>query len=342
MVEERLWAFTVSPARTANNAGAPVGGALGTTPDLSTALSGALGRPRQDQWTEVAFTVSEIRDATGSRRSSPTRDLAMAAVFGDASAANEAAAGLAHRLSAAMDHRSLPHLLVISTIVDGDLGTMALWAFPPDDAFRFEATTHPTIELLRNVFSLTSRLRKAARFSGQPHDQSFLRGEVLDFQTGRVSIDLANYWVGSFLDCVLAVTPVVGTELLAQSIRKLNEGLSSPEDRRQLAVAVLALQQSPKPSWTLDEVADTLLSPELGDRLRARSSRPTMNGARFKLDNETFERLVSIRTFELESGVIVSSPIGEVGESVRVSGNKLECEGTIVGERLRGRRGRAA
>jgi hypothetical protein len=347
MADFSIWAYAVSPTRHAEGiAGTvlptPAGGPVAANPELVNALNSATARAHDEDWTQIAFRVSPLGTGATTHRSNQTRDLALAVVFAEPREADLGSVGLARRLGEAMDNRSQPHLLVIAAKREDALGEIEMWAFPRDDAFRFQAATQARIELLADVFSRTSRLRKAARFSGEAIDQSFLRGNALDFQTGRVTIDIADYWVGAFLDCTLAVTPVAGTELLADAIRELNRELVVNEDREQLSVAALALRQSPQPSWTLQEVADRLLSPALGQRLLGHSKRPEMNGARFELDHETFDRLIATRVFTLSSGVLVSSPIEQVNESVLVEGDQLRCQGTIVSERMGKRRGRAA
>jgi hypothetical protein len=345
----RVWAFSVRPARTATTPQLPIGGVVAQSADLLAAISRAADRTSPGNWTDIVFRVGTIDDERGRRRSSETRDALMDLAFNDASTGVAAALSLATRLGRAMDNRSQSHLLVLAGWVAASQGSVTVWAFPRDDAFRFNASERPTVELLENVFSQTSSLRKAARFSGEAHDASFISGQALDFQTGRTSIDVANYWIGRFLDCVLAVTPVAGTELAAGAIRKLNEGLTDPEERQQLNIAVLALRHSQRPTWTLDEIAETLLPPALGERLIASSDRPEMNQARFSLESRTFDRLLATRVFSLESGVVVSSPLGQVGAAndpdkpVVLDGDQLRVAGTIVEDRLRaGRSGRAA
>ncbi len=346
---ERVWAYAVRPG--AGDAGHDlgiVGGPIDESARLRAALEIAAERARQGDWTDVVFKVEWIEDDNGRRRSCRTRDELMRLAFGITRAQDAAAAYLAARLSAAMDGRSQPHLLVVVGGIDGATadGRATLWTFPRDDALRFDPSTHPTVEILENVFSQTSRLRKAAKFTGQPHDGSFLDGQVLDFQTGRNSIDVANYWVDRFLECSLAVTSIQGTENVAAAIRKVNALLVAPADREQLNIAVLALRNSPRPSWTLDEIADTFLSEELGARVREASD-PAMTNARFEINRASYDRLLTTRVFSLESGVVVSSPLAEVGtpdqpRAVVVEGDQLSCRGTIVKERLSGRRGHAA
>jgi hypothetical protein len=346
VAEQRVWAYAVRPGTgEPGSEAATVGGQIVESARLRAALDVAANRARPADWTDVVFRVDSIDDGGGRRRTSRTRDEVMRLAFGDAAEQDAACQYLAARLSAAMDGRSQPHLLVLVGNVDdnGADGTATFWTFPRDDALRFNVTARPTVEILENVFSQTSRLRKAARFAGQQHEGSFIEGQVLDFQTGRNSIDVANYWVERFLDCTLAVTSIQGTENLATAIRKVNESLDAPEDRERLNIAVLALRNSPRPSWTVDEIADTFLPHDLAAKLRDASA-DTMTNARFDINHDSYDRLLRTRVFSLESGVVVSSPIGQVGTpdepaAVVVAGSQLTCQGTIVKERLSGRNG---
>ena len=347
MTDRRIWAFAVLPARmlAAEDVTAPRGGRVPTSDDLRAALQAAIERTREGAWTSVKFRVDQIDDAFGRRRSSESRDAFLALAFGNDATADEAAQGLALRLATAMDRRSPTNLLVFGADVEGGLASVRVWTFPQDDAFRFNEAVAPTIELLADVFSRTSSLRKAARFDGENHDGSFIGGDALDFQTGSNSFEVANYWIGRFLGCELGVTPTVGTQLVARAFRKLDEKLADPEERQTLTVAAMALRHSPRTNWTLQDIAEQFFPANLREPLLAASGKPEMNNAPFRLNHELYDTLVATRVFSLESGVIVTSPITEVAtpndpdKSVVVTGNQLRVEGTVAKETLRGRRG---
>ena len=185
MRDNRVWAYAVTPNKNTATPTLAVGGRISNPNALTGALGKAAAQVRAQDWTAVDFDLREIDDERGRRRSNPPRDAMLELAFGDEATSDGAASDLARFLGDAMDQRSQPHLLAVVATHQEDEGAVAIWAFPQDDAFRFNPTKRPTIELLDRVFSRTSRLRKAARFEGQNHDSSFLRGNVVDFQTGR-------------------------------------------------------------------------------------------------------------------------------------------------------------
>lgn len=348
---DRVWAFAVLPARmlAPDDVPVPRGGRVPFSPDLRDALQSAIERTREGAWTSVRFRVDQVTDERGRRRSSASRDAFLSLAFGDDHEADAGAAVLASRLATAMDRRSPTNLLVLgANRVDG-VGSARVWTFPRDDAFRFVQTAQPSIELLADVFSRTSGLRKAARFNGENHDASFIGGDALDFQTGSNTFEVADYWIGRFLDCQLGVTPTAGTQLVARALRALNDQLVDPQERQTLTVAAMALRHSPRTNWTLQDIAEQFLPVDLSDRLLAASAKPEMNQAPFQINHDLFDSLVATRVFSLESGVVVASPLSEVADAddptkaVIVTGSQLRCEGTVARETLRGRRrGRAA
>jgi hypothetical protein len=115
--------------------------------------------------------------------------------------AEAAAAELAARLSQAMENRSPACLFLAAGYRDSaaaPVREVTLWIFPRDDAFRFRSRAH-AIELLSDVFSRTSRLRKLALFDGRNLRTDFLEADVLDFQAGGIG-GVAEFWIERFLE----------------------------------------------------------------------------------------------------------------------------------------------
>jgi hypothetical protein len=216
-----------------------------------------------------------------------------------------------------------------------------LWIFPRDEAFRLRhGSGGPAIEVLTDVFSQTSRLRKAAQFQGRQLRSDFLSGRVLDFQADHASRDVADFWIGRFLECRLGIAGDAGTRLLARTVRKAYEVCDSLEDREILYTAVMAIRRSPRERVSPQDFADRYLSGRARDIFI--NAAPNADGlsSAFDFQRELFDATLQFRIFQLRTGVFVSSPLTEVGESVQITEGqerRLSCEGEIVDERLRTR-----
>jgi len=314
---------------------------------LDAALAGTTRRVRDVDWAEVVFRVQDMVTPDGTpRRSCVARDLVKALAFADEPTADAASLDLARRLSRSMDQRTpLPHLLVMKANVASGSGETRLWAFPQDDAFRFSVTDRPTLELLDQVFSRMSKLRKAAAFAGDDNDSDFLLGRVLDQQAGRQPTEVARYWVDFFLDCDFRMTPAQGTIMLAKALQAAISRQSDPEHRRELGVVAAFIPQAPPRQRSLEDIVEDLVPEHLRQEVLMSSPAPRLNAQPFTLEPTTFRTLVGSLIFQLDGGVIVTSPINLVDRGdgldrpVKVDGSHLTCEGEIVNERYRGARG---
>jgi hypothetical protein len=240
-----------------------------------------------------------------------------------------------------MDRRSYPCLFTVAAAGDTDRRSVTMWTFPQEEAFQFQsASPRPSIELLTDIFSRTSRLRKAAVFEGKNLKTDFIRGKVFDFQTTSVSREVADFWIVRFLHGVLAIHGPTGTRHLARCLRAAYEKTEGIDAKEQIYSSVVAVRQSRRPRWSLQEFADHYLTGEARQAfVRAVPNQETLDSS-FDFDRNTFDATLNFRIFGLNTGVFVSSPLGEVGKSVVLSGTRqktLRCEGTVIEEHLRTR-----
>jgi hypothetical protein len=333
----RVFAYQVEPRRTTGGPiAAPPGGRVPIGTDIEDALAIADKRWRRERRIAVDLRVDPAT------RTNETRDLLIEVGFGTDANALAAATNLATRLSGAMDLRSAPCLCIIA--VEGgehDQRRVTVWTFPRDDAFQFQgATGTASVKLLTDVFSQTSNLRKAALFEGKNRKNDFVSGRVLDFQVNYAGREVADFWIGRFLDAALGISGESGTRMLATSLRKAWETTQDPNEREQLFVAATAIRQSSRTRWSLREFADEYLQGDVKERVvRFAPNQDALNSS-FDFQRQTFDRTVHFRVFRLDSGVYVSSPFDEVGRTVRISGDRekhLTCEGTVVEEKVRTR-----
>lgn len=300
----RVYAYAVEPQRTIDVVRPPLGGAIRLREEIRAALEEALEQTQRESKIQVDFRV----DTT--TRTNETRDLIRRFSFGTTAQAKTAADSLAQRLSGAMDRRSSACL------------------------FKFRGGERgPSIELLKDIFSRTSRLRKAALFEGQDRRTDFLRGSVLDFQAGSVHHEVADFWIVRFLDAQLGIHGPAGTRQLAKCLHKAYEAVESPEEQEQIYSAIVSVRRSPKKRWSLREFAGHYLEGSVKSAFLDSAPNEETLDSTFDFQRDVFDGSLNFRVFGLDSGVYVSAPFGEIGKSVVVSGQKekhLRCEGKII------------
>lgn len=337
----RVYGFTVTPQRTSQEKAEPAGGAFRLTADLRESLDGLFISSKLAQQSMVDFRV-EPRDGSSTRRHA-VRSLILDFGFGTSSKAKSSARSLATRLSDSMDQRSPSLLLILAASKDGSERRMTIWAFPRDEAFQFRnARGGPSIRLLTDIFSRTSRLRKAALFEGQNRRTDFWSGRVLDLQTTGAYGKAADYWIGNFLDCRLGLEEEAGTRILASCLRKTYEAVEDQASRDQLYSAMVAVRTSPKRTWSLKEFANQYLHGNVKQTFLDSAPSSDLMPLSFHFSRDTFESKLNFRVFHLENGVYVSAPFSAVGQNVTVEEGrkrKLRCEGEILDEKMRARHG---
>jgi hypothetical protein len=350
----RLCGYLVEPQRTTADEDfvAPVGGPIDVSAELRTALEAALTAARGGQQsTRISLRV----DPRPEVRTSAIRDAVMRLGFVTRSAqAESTAAELAVRLSQAMDNRSPACLFLAAGYRDTAAALtrdVALWIFPRDDAFRFRAQARKhAIDLLNDAFSRTSRLRKLALFRGRNLRTDFLEADVLDFQAGGIG-GVAEFWIERFLEAGLTITPDAGTRMLADAFRQAAQADLSYDQREQLQATLMAVRNMPARRLSLQQVADEFLDPPLAEPFLAAAPNPDAARSLFRLNRDLFDRTVNYRVFRLDTGVWVSAPLEEVGQSVLLEpaqaagadevsapGERLSVEGNVVQDRLSARR----
>lgn len=331
----RLYAFAVTPARTGEDVPAPTGGVLKVNAEIRAALDEAFVASKLAQESTIDFRMDT------DTRQNDVRDLVMTLAF-ESAKAKAAAQSLANRLAGSMDDRSPNALFVLAISEEADSRRVTLWAFPREDAFQFrDGSKGPTVKLLSDVFSQTSRLRKAALFEGRKLKTDFLSGRVLDLQSRGSFGGGANFWIERFLNCKLGLDGDLGTKMLADCLRKVHQATDDPDEKEQLNTAMVAVRTSPKRRWSVKKFAREYLQGPVRQALI--DSAPNQDAANdvFDFNREVFEKSLNFRVFRLGTEVIVSAPFGEVGQSVQISGQEerwLSCEGPIVEEKVRARR----
>jgi hypothetical protein len=349
----RLYGFAIEPQRLVDDDlfNDPLGGPLPVRDSLRVALDNSLrAAEKSGRMTEVNLKVNQDPKED---RTCPVRDAALAVAFGNANKAAEGALFLGRHLSKAMDDRSPECLFLLAAYSEkgSEKRRVALWIFPQDEAFRFTpGQDENDIELLTEIFSRTSALRKMALFQGKNIATNFLRANVLDFQTGRAD-DVAAFWIRRFLEAGLSITPAAGTKVLADALKRASDAELSPQENQQVHAAALALHTIPQTHWSLEEVANNFLAGKAREVFLSTAENETARTSTFELDREALQRGLSYRNLRLPDNVWISAPIEQVGDGKLVqvestddgasesgTGERVRVEAEVIQDRLGSRR----
>jgi 37-kD nucleoid-associated bacterial protein len=314
----RLYGFGTEPQRLVHpdDFVDPLGGQLPIKATLRNALGRSLrGAEESGNLTRVVLNVDPAPDG---ERSSLVRDAVRGVAFGSTAVARGAALELARQLSRAMDERSLECLLLVAAYKEqgNDERQVAAWIFPQDEAFRFSpgGNTNSDIELLNDIFSRTSGLRKMALFVGKDIESHFLTGQVLDYQQGRAD-EVSDFWIERFLDAKLSITPAAGTKVLAEALRNASKASDlTLIERRQVHAAALAMHVMPQGSISLESVANQFLSGKAKKVFLETAENDETRTSNFQLDHAALQQRLKVRNFGLPDDVWVSAPIDQVGD----------------------------
>jgi len=336
----RLFAFEVSPHRTSGEDPHPVGGQCELSTGLRRLIADSIAVAKFDDGPEVLFQFDG-----GPERRCDMRSAVMDCAFEQVMPAGQGASAIAKRLANSMDDRSDGCLLVICIEAKGTTRRATIWVFPKDTAFQFSMNGDQShIDILKNVFSQSSRLRKAARFEGHNNATGFIDGRIVDYQMTSKNKSVANFWIDRFLQCSLSYTSALGTRSISVAFRTAMDGAIDTAMRTEVAQTIAALRQSKQRRWSAERIANEYLSGEVKDRFLRAMGNEQAQSAVFDLDRSAFDHALNYQVFELETGVFVSSPFNEINKSVTVtrpkSGDgqtKLKCEGTVKTEKVRAR-----
>lgn len=332
----RIHAYQLSPRRTAETPSAVVGGKFPISTAIRNSLDDLFVKSGLATQAEVDFRLGD--GATIGTH--PVRQLLLNFSFGGATTAATASQQLSEKLADSMDYRSPPALLMMTCLENGRQRRTIMWAFPQETGFQFRSNTAGArIRLLKDIFSHSSRLRKAALFEGRNRRSGFVSGRIIDHQALGLSGAGADYWIDKFLECQFALSGVMGTRRLAGYLRAAHDSLSNQTDKDQVFSAILAIRTSPTRNWTYQRVASRFLAGDAQAEFLGRI--PVRERAlAFSFDRDEFEKRLNFRVFETQNGIYISAPFGTVGTTVRLIGQnqrRVQVDDVVVDEKVRSR-----
>jgi hypothetical protein len=329
----RLFAFEIYPQKGIAEPSRPVGGRIVPNDRIKNTLGQIDMDARLDKATSIAFHVQNPKT---DKYQNAMRNRVLDFCFYSAKKSQVASEEMALSLSRAMDNRSKPLLLLVSSFeLANNRRRVVIWAFPKDEAFKFSATKQgATVEFVPDVFSVSSQLRKAAVFEGTKSNDSFWEGRMLDLQSGTTDL-----WIKDFLQSRLSVGGHQGTARMVDTIAEFYKSAIDDESREQVFNAIVAVRTSPVRRMSLARFAKDYLSNDVKVNFLASVASEDRN-VTFDFDRALFETKLGFKLFKMKDDVYVSAPIGLVGTTVKISNSKLSYKGEIVEEKLRSIHGR--
>jgi hypothetical protein len=328
----KLFAYEVFPQKNTTTSTQPEGGKIEITTPLRHFLDQLIRDNKLESQTPITFQVD---DPKTTKRVNLVRDAMMAFVFGAGANVSKNAAKLALRLSEQMDDRSNPFLFLISGFKHGSQGLVVLWAFPKDEGLKFSKTTKGAkVEVIKDIFNISSNLKKAAVFTGDNLPDSFWEGRMVDIQSGRTDL-----WVERFLSCQLSVSGIYGTTLLSEHLTEAYRKAESTTVREELFNAIIGVRTAPVKRTSFLKFANDYLSNDAKSQFLAVVPPEQVNMS-FDFDRETFEQKIGIRVFRMADDVIVAAPLSVIDSTLHVKNNQLDYSGVVDKEYLKaGKRG---
>lgn len=328
MILTRLFAYEVYPQKNVTTPTQPDGGKIEISAPLRHTLSQLISHNRLQSQTPIAFQVADPR---ATQRTNDVRNAILTFAFGAGATTTKNAQYLGLRLSTFMDERSHPFLFLMSCFKDGRTSQVVLWAFPKDEGLKFSKTSKGAkVEVIKDIFNISSNLKKAAMFTGENNANSFWEGRMVDLQSGRTDL-----WVERFLDCQLSVSGIHGTSLLSEYLTKAYKHTDSPTVREELFNAIVGVRTAPVRRTSFLKFANDYLGNDAKSEFLAVVPPDQVNMS-FDFDRATFEQKIGVRVFRMADDVIVAAPLPAIHQTLQIHNDQLEYAGTITNEYLKG------
>jgi hypothetical protein len=328
----RLFAYEVFPQKGVTNPDQPEGGLIQPQPALKTTLASLIKDNRLESQTPISFCVD---DPKAGHRQNAVRNELMKFAFGAGATIGKSAGDLALRLSQVMDDRSNPFLLLLSCFKEKSKARVVIWAFPKDEGLKFTTTAKGAkVEVVEDVFNISSALKKAAMFTGERSPNSFWEGRMVDIQSGRTDL-----WVERFLASRLSVSGIHGTTLLSEYLAKAYKQSDSITVREELFNTIVAVRTIPEKRTSFLQLANGYLGNAAKSEFLAVVPLDQQRMS-FDFHRDTFERKIGFRVLKMSDDVYITAPLGTINHSVLIKNDQLKYAGTITKDVLKaGRRG---
>lgn len=336
----RLFAFQVEPKQEDGF----IGGAIGLNSGITRTLEGAYISEKVEAAAEITLHIAT--DPNLKRAHYLRETMILLAFNADPKKRKAAALAIVTRLGQSMDNRSpKENLLIISVHYTTKLNRVrvVLWTFPQEEVFRLDVSKSNNL-ILQEAFVQKSNFRKIASFEGENDRVGFLKGRVLDPQSGARTDDIAHFWLEKFLYAKLAIGGKEGVRILSKALSDSHNKASSVEAKDEFLNAIVALGSYNAAKVSIKSVGSEFLDPIQQKLLRSQVMNEETYETEFDFDKTLFRTKFPREIYELQGGVIVSKPMTMTGDATSITveevekggPKKLTVSGIILTTKLRG------
>ncbi len=132
-------------------------------------------------------------------------------------------------------------LVLISGFKMAPRGGLSCGRFPKDEGLKFSKTTKGAkVEVVKDIFNISSNLKKAAIFTGDNLQDSFGKEGWSIFKAAEQTSGFER-----FLLCQLSVSGIYGTTLLSEHLTEAYRSADSVTVREELFNAIIGVRTAP-------------------------------------------------------------------------------------------------
>lgn len=251
---------------------------------------------------------------------------------------------IAERLQQVTTGRSGLGLLFLMSGKTGSERKIVLSRFPADSGILAEeAADGLTVEFLEKVFMKSATSYKAAVYRGTSASGDFWDGRAIDKQINHELLAISNYWIKDFLASDFRATSAQGTKRLATVIIAATKKSDDVKVKQELVAAAQLARGLNGKTTSINEFCKKFsLSPAATTLVSEQCANDAVRNERFRFSEAEFEKHISIRSVELDSGAILMAPADQFDQvftqdtiNQTTGKQRFSTEGKVVDERLK-------
>lgn len=249
---------------------------------------------------------------------------------------------LAKRLAEFSTKRSALGLLFLATGMVGQQRKIVIARFAANSGILADENRQAlSVEFVERVFLRNASAYKAALYQDKVTNQGFWRAKAVDRQINNGETEVSRYWIADFLASDFQTTSATGTRSLAAAMRSASKETKSLRVKQEITAAATLGRGLNNQVMTADQFISRMgLSQSARDAITKQMRHIGVLKVQFRFDTEEFNRQLSFRSVELDTGAILTAAANDFddvfvqGEPSREGRVTYSTTGKIVSEKL--------